>query len=240
MRMFKFMGALIVVLAFTMIGVATASAAEALWQWLPGTVGETFKGELDEGKAILQETEEDGKDGKIKIECATLSILLEGSELLKEGSTNGKDATLALAVLHFTGCTTGGLPVHSPGDEAGVILSHVEIHNCLIEWLKTAKLDGVLILPLELTLEVGATVVTTVLDKKGTGFVAPIKKIGVSQYLIDARQTGGLQEVKLCEGGEEESLLTLLAGAKKENKAAEEIKALIKFDKTFDKEEVLS
>lgn len=241
MRMFKFIGALIVVLAFGMIGVATASAVEVLWPWLPGSVGETFTGELHpKTEAILQETKENGEDGEVKIECKALSILLAGSELLEEGSTNKKDAVLALATLHFTGCTTSGLPVHSPGDEPGVILSHVEMHNCLIEWLKKAKQDGVLILPLETVIEIGATVVTTVLDKKGTGFVAPIKKIGVSEYLLDARQTGGLQEVKLCEGGEEESLLTLLAGAKKENKAAEAAKAIIKFDKTKDAEEVLS
>jgi hypothetical protein len=235
MRMSKYFGALLVVLAFSMSAVATASAEEHLWKWLPGTVGETFTGKLHEKTtATLQEV----KGAAIK--CTALSVLLEGSELVKEGSTEGKDATLALAVLHFTGCKALGLEVHSKGDAKEVILAHVEIHNCLIEWLKEAHLDGVLILPLEVVLESGANVLTTVLDKKTTGFVAPLKKVGVSEYLLDARQTEGVQEVKKCEGGEENSLKTLLAKATEEKNAGEEIKVLLLFDKTFDKEEVLS
>lgn len=244
MRTFKLIGTLVAALAFSMIGVAMASAAETLWPFLPGSVGETFTGNLDEGEAVLQE--EKGAEGGSKIKCKALAILLTGSELVKEGSTSEKDATLSLAVMHFTGCKAesaiGLVEVHTKGDEKEVILTHTEIHNCLIEWLGKTKQDGVLILPLEAVIENGIVgVVTTVLDKKGTGFVAPIKKIGVSQYLIDAKQTNGLQEVKKCEGGAEtESLTTLLAGAKEENLAGEDVKALIKFDKTKDVEEVLN
>jgi hypothetical protein len=231
MRYLKLAGALALVLAFSVIGVATASAEGVLWKWLPGTKGETFTGDLDKGTAVLQ------VDGGSAIECKAVDFLLPGSELT---GPEAKDSTLMLTTPHFTGCKLEGKEVHSEGDEPEVILSHIEIHNCLIEWLKKAKQDGVLILPLELKIFSGAVLRVTILDKEGNGFLAPIKKIGVSQYLIDAKQTGGLQEVKLCEGGKEDSLLVLAAGVEKELEAAELAEVLIKFDKTFDKEEVLS
>jgi len=248
MRMFKLLCAMALVLAFCMIGVATASAAETLWPFLPGTVGETFTGKLHEKtKAFLQE------EGGARIECAAASILLETSILLKNGSTEGKDATLWLATIHFSGCKALGLEVHTKGDEKEILLVHIEGHNCLIEWLKVAKLDGVLILPLEVVILSGKgeteKVITTVLDKAfeeggkklSTAFVAPLKKIGVSEYLLDARQTEGKQEVEKCEGSEvTDRLKTLLNGAAKETNAGEEVKAILLFDKTFDKEETLS
>jgi len=50
MRIFKLIGALVVVLAFSVVAVATsASAKETLWKWLPGSVGETMKGKSGEG-----------------------------------------------------------------------------------------------------------------------------------------------------------------------------------------------
>ncbi len=237
MRMFKYIGALIAVLAFSIMGVATASAAEVLWPLLPGSVGETFKTSLDEGKAVLQEEPEVGAG--TKIECSKLTGTGELVEKNKDAKEK-KDATLALAVLDFAECVIGGagLEVHSKGDPEGTILSHVDIHFCLIEWLKVKQLDGVLILPLEVLLEnVGLGDITTVLD---AGFVAPIKKIGVSQFLIDAKQVGGLQEVKLCEGGSQETLIALLTGVEKEVVAGEDVKALIKFDKKIDVEEKLT
>ena len=238
MRTFKYLGALILVLAFSMIGVASASAAEVLWPFLPGSVGETFTGQLDEGEGILQE------DSGGAFKCKKLEIT---ASLLEEGSVNKKDATLSLGLLNFKECSALGLEVHSEGDANGVILAHVEIHNCLVTWLGTAKLDGVLILPLETKLFIGATLFTTILDKKAEGvkpataLVAPIKKIGVSHYLIDAKQKSGLQELQECEGAAIKAhLMTLLPKATEEKEAAEEIKALIKFSKKIDVEEVLS
>ncbi len=233
MRMFKYIGALIAVLAFSIMGVATASAAEVLWPLLPGSVGETFKASLDEGAAVLQEEPE------AAIECGALAGTGELVEKNKDAKEK-KDATLALAVLDFTKCVIAktAFEVHSKGDVEGTILSHVDIHFCLIEWLKKAKEDGVLILPLEVALE--NTVLgplTTVLD---AGFVAPIKKIGVSQFLIDAKQVAGLQEVKLCEGSTKETLLALLPGTTEDVLAGEDVKALIKFDKKIDVEEKLT
>jgi len=233
MRYLKLAGALALVLAFSMIGVATALAVEVLWPWLPGSKGETFTGSLDKATAVLQIDDGQGTN----ITCTAVSILLAGSEL---DGPEAKDSTLALTTPHFTGCKLGKVEVHSEGDEPEVILAHIEMHNCLIEWLKKAKQDGLLILPLELKILSGATRIVTILDKEGNGFLAPVNKIGVSQFLINAKQKEGLQEVKLCEGGKEDSLLVLPAGAEKEIEAAEELEVLIKFDKTKDKEEVLN
>jgi hypothetical protein len=75
----------------------------------------------------------------ISVTCSKSSLLLTHfelkvrSELLAEGSTEGKDATLALAVAHFKTCSVTDLPFNSVGDKSGVILVHYEIHNCLIK-----------------------------------------------------------------------------------------------------------
>ena len=144
MRIFKLIGALVVVLAFSAVAVATsASAEEVLWKWLPGSVGETLKGET--GPALLAFLDE---KKQFDLKCTNGTLLLtytfkagEGenpkevtasSELVKEGSTEGKDATLALFIIHFTGCKTLGLGANSVGDVKEVILVHVEAHNCMI------------------------------------------------------------------------------------------------------------
>jgi hypothetical protein len=222
-----------VVLAFaSMIAGATASAAEVPWEFLPGSKGETFTGKLHaETKATLQEV------GNATFKCSQLEILLAGSELT---GPKEKDSTEAIAALHFSKCESAGLALNSKGDASGVILTNIDMHTCLIEWLGKPKQDGVLILPLgEVVLEALKKPITIVLDTNTAGFVAPLKKIGVSEYLLDVRQKEGVQEVKLCEGGVENSLKALLAGVEKEVNAGEELKAIIKFDKTKDKEEEL-
>jgi len=76
MRIYKLFGALLAVLAFNAIATAvTASAAETLWPWLPGSVGETFKGE-QKGGGTLQ------IKGSGSITCTGATILLT---LEKEG-----------------------------------------------------------------------------------------------------------------------------------------------------------
>jgi hypothetical protein len=106
MRILKLIGALAVMLAFTAITTATASAVETLWVWLPGTPGTTFEGKS--GAALLSIP-----SAKADFHCEkSLTLLTDtelkvSSELLKEGEVN-KMATLALAVVHFEGCTSGG------------------------------------------------------------------------------------------------------------------------------------
>jgi hypothetical protein len=101
MRTFKLAGALIAALALLAVAAATASAEEVLWKWLPGKAGETFKG--GSGKATWQEK------GGASILCKKSETKAKEGELLEEGSTEGKDATLALAFIHASGCTTLGL-----------------------------------------------------------------------------------------------------------------------------------
>jgi hypothetical protein len=229
MRIFKLIGALVVVLAFSAVAVATASAAETLWKWLPGTVGETFTGKS--GKAILQVK----AGGSIKCE-KSLTLLTDAelkmsSELMKEGSTEGKDATLWLAVIHFEGCTFSGLEIHSLGDKSGIILVHIEIHNCMIK-----KEDfGALITPLLVHLENTATKTLIEVKDSFIGLIEPLPT-EKKHFELNIKQKEGLQEIKLCEGGGEDTLLA------SENHgvyliAAEEVKeGLLLFDGTFDKE----
>src|ERR1700722_7137471 len=144
MRMFKLIGAIAVVLAFSAVAVATASAETTLWRWLPGSVGETFTAKS--GKAALQ------MKGGALITCQSSKIELKGSELLKEGSSEGKGATLELAIIDFVGCKTLGFAINSKGDATETILVHLELHNCVI---KSGDF-GILFQPLETTLEVPA------------------------------------------------------------------------------------
>jgi hypothetical protein len=201
MRTFKLIGALVVVLAFSAIAVATASAAETLWKWLPGTVGETFTGKS--GEALLESS-----GGVAPIKCKKSLVLLTdtelkvSSELLKEGSTEGKDATLALAVIHFEGCTVSGVGINSLGDKAGIILVHVEIHNCMIK----KEHFGLLFKPLLVHLEV--PLIKALIEVLGS-FVALIEALPTEKrhFELNINQGKGKQEIEKCEGGEKDTLL---------------------------------
>jgi len=235
MRIYKLIGALFAVLAFSAFGiVATASAAETLWTWLPGSVGETIKGK-QEGAGKLQIVE------SATVECKGASILLslkEGttevhSELVKEGSVENKHATLWLLLIHFKECKTLGVAANSLGDESGVILVHAELHNCVINAAK--KEFGVLVLPLTVHIEVpSAKLLITVLEK-GL-FIAKIEQEGTSKlnFLLTATQTAGVQGIEKCEKGEKESLVGSIDEGTEKN-AALEAKILLEFDSTIDK-----
>jgi hypothetical protein len=230
MRIAKLIGALFVVLAFSAVAVATASAAETLWKWLPGTVGETFTGKS--GQATLQLAEVEAS--KPSIVCAKSLLLLPKSELLAEGATGGKDATLALGILHFEGCTSFGLAANSEGDAAGIILAHLEIHNCMINAAK--KEFGLLITPLPLHIEIPS--VKKLILVRGA-FVAKLEgKEGTKQLVFSlvVEQKEAKQTIPKCEGGVENTLEGSLDG-KTFVKAGEEAKGgTIGFDMTLDKE----
>jgi hypothetical protein len=231
MRTCKLFGALVVALAFSAVAVATASAAETLWRWLPGSVGETFKGtQIGPGKLVSQ------GEPKLVIKCEKGTLLLAGSELVKEGSTNEKDATLGLATIHFEACSAAGLAANSLGDAAKVILAHVEIHNCVIN--KANKEFGLLILPLLVHIEVPAVALLITVFEKGL-FIARIVAEGETKhnFLITAKakEEGKAQDPEKCEGGEKE-VLKIKDDAKAEETATLETVFLIEFDLTFDKE----
>jgi hypothetical protein len=235
MRIYKLIGALAVVLAFGTIALAaTASAEEILWKWLPGSVGETLKGAAI-GSSTLQ-----FEKNKSAIPCGKASILLtdEGlkasSELLKEGSTEGKDATLWLLVMHFSECKALGLSANSVGDSSGIILVHAEIHNCMISVAK--KEFGLLVLFLQVHIEIPSTKLLLLILEKGL-FITKIEseKESKTNYLITAAQQEGKQGIEKCEGGTRETLLVKVDESAEENAGLAAI-FLIEFDRTIDKE----
>jgi hypothetical protein len=228
MRTAKLIGALFVVLVLSAVAVATASAAETLWKWLPGTVGETFTGKTGQAKLQLAEVEA----SKPSFTCAKSLLLLPKSELLAEGATGGKDATLALGILHLEGCTSFGLPLNSEGDSAGILLVHLEIHNCMISAAK--KEFGLLITPLPLHLEIPAA--KKLILVRGA-FVAKLEgKEGTKQLVFSliVEQKEAKQAITKCEGGVENTLEGSLDG-KTFVKAGLEAKELaLGFDMTLD------
>jgi hypothetical protein len=219
-----------VTLALGGVAVATASGAETLWKWLPGSAGETFKGKF--GKFQLQV-----KGGATYVCAKGLVLLTDGitkvsSELLKEGSTEGKDATLELVVFHLEGCTWSGVSINSLGDAAGVILVHYEIHNCMIK-----KEDfGLLIAPLPLHLEMPAV---KELESIRGSYVALIENKEGEKALnlkLNIKQKEGKQEIEKCEGGEKETLEKSLNGGEFQQAAIEVQEPVLEFDMTIDKE----
>ncbi len=191
MRAFKLISALVVVLAFTAVAASTASAAETLWELLPGLEGETFTAKS--GAITVQEK------GGLAVKCQESSILLV------DGVIVGNTHTLALAILHLgTKCTAAGLAFNSLGDPAGFVLKHVEIHTCIIS--TSPLVGGLLIKLLPLHLEVPS--VKLLIEITGS-FVAPITPNNekTKKYKLDIKQTAGVQSTKLCLGGSEETLL---------------------------------
>jgi hypothetical protein len=231
MRIVKLMAALVAAFAICAIGVATASAAETLWRWLPGSAKETFKGASDTGNVPILEISE--KAGTFKCSKGT-TILLTDSELKVSSELLEKEAKLALAILHLTGCESGGLAMKSKGDASGTILAHFELHNCVIS--TSPLVFGLLVLLLPITVEFPAVEKLTI--AVSGSFVAPISKVAANDYTLNAEQTSWVQSVKKCEGGTEETLLVSINGGANK-KAGVGTKLLLEFDKTIDKEEEL-
>jgi hypothetical protein len=235
MRTFKLISGVILVLAFCAFSVASASAEEVLWRWLPGPAKETLKGTSKEAK--LQESKE-GTKGGAAITCKKSEILLtdelpEGQGGTVHSELLEKEARLALAIIKFTECTvTGGLGIESLGDPTGTILTHLEIHNCLI---KKGE-QGLLIKPLPVHLEVLA--VGLLISVEGD-FVAGISKKAANEFELKAKQTEGKQAIEKCEGGKAETLLSK-SGAEPQRPAAELVEAgILLFDLIQSKSEEL-
>jgi hypothetical protein len=190
MRVMKMIGALLLVVAFAAIGTATASAAETLWKMLPGTKGTTFTGKS--GKATLQ------IKGSGSITCPSSS------------TTNGElteEQTLALATIEFIKCTIGGLPINSLGDGSGIILVHLEIHDCTI----SAGKAGILIKILPLHLEIPSTKLLLSVEGSLITELTPNKTKSKTFSLI-VEQKEGKQAIEKCEGGSALTLTTSLDG----------------------------
>jgi hypothetical protein len=220
--MFKLIAALALVLVSSAIAVASASAAEILWRWLPGSAKETFTGKSGQAKLVTV--------GGSKIVCTKSLVLLtfggSSSELLE------KEAKLALALIHFEGCKVEGiLPVNSEGDEKEIILMHLELHNCLI---KNGDI-GILFLPLPVKLLVPATALTIELTGSFVGLISALTG-DKKHYELNVKQSAnGVQEIKECEGGEKESLKSKDDAKVAENLSVDAAEVLLLFDGTLDK-----
>lgn len=220
MRIIKLISGLAIVLAFSAIAVATASAAEKLWVWLPGTPGTTFEGKS--GKATLKST------GGTEITCSKSLVLLTGAELLKEGEIE-KMATLALFSIHFEGCKAAGLfPANSLGDASEIILVHIEAHNCLIK----KEHYGILLKPLPVHLEIPALGLLLIVEGDVLGLLEALPKEArhFELNLKTVKGEGKEQEFKKCEGGEEEKLTVKVDNEPVEGATEEALEGLLLFD----------
>jgi hypothetical protein len=186
MRTLKLVGALVAALAFTAVATATASAAETLWELLPGATGTTNTGKSS--KATLQT-----KNAEKATTTCTASTA--------EGEITG-ERTLGLEFVHFTGCSTAGNKINSLGDEPGIILVHIETHNCLI----AAGDAGVLVKVLPLHLEVPATGLLISVQGSFVALVSPNKTKG-KEFTLTVAQKAGQQSITKCEGGKSEEKL---------------------------------
>jgi hypothetical protein len=192
--MFKLGSALIAVLALTAIAASTASAAETLWKWVPGAEKAAFT--ATSGKAKLEGV------NKAKITCESSSVLAGEGKLTKE-------QTLGEAMIHFKGCTALGFPINSLGDdnESGVILVHVDLHNCIIASAPTLR-AGILFTLTEVHLDIPALGGLLIIVKGS--FVAEVSselKKAKLTHTLAIKQTGGKQAVEKCEGGSKDTLL---------------------------------
>jgi hypothetical protein len=212
--------ALIAVFAFSAIGVATASAVETLWKGLPGTAGETFT--TSTSKPSLE-----GLAGS-RITC----VKAKGTgELLKEGTTEGKDATLALTTVTLEGCKAESLfPINSLGDAKEVILGHGEIHACMI---KPGDF-GLLLKPLPIHLEVPAVGLLILIEGAVIGLAEATADKKVFQ--LHTKQSKGVQEFSKCEGGTAQSLTMKDDAAAAEDVAVEVAEGTLTFAGTKDNE----
>lgn len=190
MRILKLTGALLVVLAFTAVAAATASATETLWVWLPGAEGTAFTGKSK--TATLQMT-----DAKKQTIICTASTTTKG-EITTE-------KTLGLAIIEFTGCTSAGVAVNSEGDTSKVILVHVELHDCLI----ATGHPGILILVLPLHIEIPALKALVLVLGSLVALVEPANK-KAKEFKLNVTQKEGKQGIEKCEGGTAETLLAEL------------------------------
>jgi hypothetical protein len=169
-------------------GAAAASAEIILWKWLPGAAGEHFSGKT--GKTTLQETREEGGLGTA-VTCKESKLVERESELTSPAT----DATLATALITFSGCKAFGVAIESLGDLSGVILARLALHNCII----SGTTKGVIIEPEPFHVDVPAT---GLLIEIGGHFIAEIKAAAPPAVLwtLVISQREARQAISTCEG----------------------------------------
>ncbi len=225
MSTLKLIGTMSIALVLSILGVSAASAAETPWQWLPGSVGETFAGKT--GQHELQQK------GGAAITCTSSLILLTDAKTgtsseLTEGAA-GLDAKGALLVTHLVGCKSLGTGTNSDGDEKEIWLMHYEVKSCMIN--KAEKRFGWLFKLLPVHLEI--PLVKQLITIEGS-FVSEIKSITKLQYSVVIKQAGGVQAIEKCEGGEKETIKTKVGTGENIQSGIAAENAEITFDMTKD------
>jgi hypothetical protein len=175
--------ALFALLALGAMSVSIASAAEIK------PASGTFKGESKESSKLVAET-------KGTIECTSNT---------DEGTiTSAKEGVLTV---DFKGCTVFGIVgAHSLGDKEGIILVHGTVLLCDIN--KAKEEVGFEVHPENVHIEVAGKLLTVI--GWAIGRITPVKSSTKTFTVKFAEKEGktGIQEVKACEGGKEETLLT--------------------------------
>lgn len=187
MRVVKLIAAMIAALIIGAMAVASASAAEVLWRWLPGAAKTAF-------------TEKTGK--------ATWQVKGGLSITSPETSTTGEiteGQNLGLSLTEVFKATALGLPINSLGDANGIILIHYELHQCLLGSGRRAWLH--LILPLHL--EVPSTKLLLTLEGEWIGSL--VGNTGKT-FTLNVEQKEGIQAIEKCEGGSAATLKTSVDG----------------------------
>lgn len=216
MRQSKLVGTLVAaLLALAALALASVAPAEiTLWKWLPGAAGEHFSGKT--GKFTIQETKEEGGLGTA-LTCKESKLFEKESELVSPAT----GATLALAILELSGCKAFGVAMQSLGDPSGIVLMHLELHNCIISG---GSGDGVIVEPLPVHLDVPAT--GLLIDIAGRYIVeAKSAEARAKSWQLAIEQKEGKQALKECTGAGETYTLTSNTdnnGAKKAGEEARE------------------
>jgi hypothetical protein len=174
-----------------LVVVPMASAEIHLWVWLPGDAGTHFSGKS--GKNTLQETTAEAGLGAT-LTCKESKLSEKESELTSPAT----DANLALAIIEKSGCKELGVAAPSLGDASGIVLEHVELHNCNIA---KGSGRGVIVEPLPVHVDPPATGLLTVFDG---AYIAELKPVGAppaKTWELVLEQKEGQQSIKECEGG---------------------------------------
>jgi hypothetical protein len=176
---------LVIAVAFTM-GAITATASAALPEFAP--VSGTFKGESKVGSKVITKF-------KGTIECSSYT---DAGEL--------KSAKEGVFTMDFAGCEVFGVVgARSLGDKEGTVLVHGTTSLCYVN--KATKEAGFALHPETVHVEVAGKLITVI--GWVIGRARPVNT-STKSFTATFQQKGGesgVQEIKRCEGGQEETLL---------------------------------
>jgi hypothetical protein len=179
-------------LAFSLVGPGAASAAETLWELLPGVQGTSIT----------------DKSGKVTMQIkGGFSTICEKS---KSTGEVGEGKTLGGETITLEGCTTAGLTsLTEGGKEKGVITIPVFLHTCVIK-----SGDAGIKFTLAEEIHVFVPAIKASLVVKGTfiALIAPTKSLKTGPFSLGVEQKEGKQSIEKCEGGIAQTLETSTNG----------------------------